>query len=68
MDKKKISDLTVGLNVGITIHLISISKKYDLFQGNTQIGIIDNNGFEEKFFSTLTQNIIIPRLKKWSNF
>jgi hypothetical protein len=51
INKKKISDLTVGLNVGIAVHLISIFKKYDLFLGgNIQIGIIDNNGFEEFLF------------------
>ncbi len=51
IDERQISDLTVEMNVGIVAHLISESKKYDLFSGgNTQIGIIDNNGFKGIIF------------------
>ena len=46
--KKKISELPIEINVGIAMYAIGQSKKSDLYSGgDTQIGIIDINGFRK---------------------
>ena len=45
---KKISEMSIEINVGIAMHLIDVAKESDLYSGgDTQIGIIDNNSFKK---------------------
>jgi hypothetical protein len=45
---KKISEMSKEINVGIIMYLIDEAKEFDLYSGgDTQIGIIDNNGFKK---------------------
>ena len=58
---KRILELPIDVNIGIAIHVISQAKESDLFSGgNTQIGIIDNEGFK-KFLLMNSHHIIIKR-------
>ncbi|MER5175455.1 MAG: hypothetical protein ABJB76_08995 [Candidatus Nitrosocosmicus sp.] len=45
---RRISELPIEVKIGIAMHVISRAKESDLFSGgNTQIGIIDNEGFRK---------------------